>query len=181
MRGQAAYLAAPIFNVHQLEVVEAIKTALEVRQFEVFSPYHESRAIWKGRAPKDCTPEERAQVLRGNIQHLSCKLVVAWVGGYEQGFTDPGVVWEMGYAGALSGTPAAFDSLPNYPVVLAYIHDTDVRQAMNLMLAGTVDAVAKGHRELSDALDMAAKREYTLMASQFHPDHHLATDKEPIV
>jgi|SRR5882672_1522879 len=181
MHGQLAYIAAPIFNDDQRAVVEQLKEALESTGFEIFSPYHASQKIFNGRKPADCTPEERAMVLRGNVSHLHCHLLLAWVGGNEGGFTDPGVVWEMGYAGALAGAPAAFGRGPGYPFTLAYIHDTDERQAMNLMLAGTVDGVVKGGQELAVALAMGARRNWATLSSTFTPDRLLAQDKEPVV
>lgn len=172
-----AYLAAPIFNNQQLMVVGHIENFMTQAGIEFFSPYRASQDIWKGRAPKDCTPEERAQVLRGNIDNLNCDLLVAWVGGTESGKTDTGVVWEMGYANAL-GVPT-----------LAFIHEHDVRDNMNLMLAGTVDGVVKGYEELDKALMLCGLhysdgKEDTvadLLSEQFNPDRHIAHEKEPIV
>lgn len=176
-----AYLAAPIFNERQRTVVTEMKVIMESAQLQVFSPYHASREIWRGRAPMDCTPEERAQVLRGNVQHLHCDIVVAWVGGNEGGFTDPGVVWELGYAAALSGAPAVWGSDATVPFTLGYIAPTDVRRSMNLMLSGTLDAVVLGHTELSLACELAAKRYWDRIRTTFHPDRLLQQEKEPIV
>lgn len=176
-----AYIAAPIFNPHQLSVVGGITNLLETAGIEFFSPYEASQAIWNGRAPKDCSPEERAQVLQGNIDNLNCDLLVAWVGGTENGKTDTGVVWEMGYANAL-GVPT-----------LAFIHEHDVRDNMNLMLAGTVDGVVKGYEELDKALRLIGSRNpsgewvtedmeiVSILSEQFHPDRHIAHEKDPIV
>ena len=134
------YLAAPIFNPHQLEIVERIKKCAEGEGHEVFSPYHESRGIWKGRAPKDCSANERRSVVHQNVRRLDwAEVVFAWVGGYEGGFTDPGVLWELGYAGCRSGVPAIETQHARVPFSVGYIDDTDTRRGMNLMLAGTLD------------------------------------------
>lgn len=168
------YLAAPIFTPQQLEVVEFLKGQLEQREFEVFSPYHNSQAIWAGRAPKDCSPEERAQVLQDNITHLDCELLLCWVGGMG-GFTDPGVVWEMGYCKAI-------DNFHKGVFQLAYIDDTDERPTMNLMLAGTIDAAVRGRDKLGNALDMLKKVDGMMEVSAiYNPDHLVGQEKEPIV
>lgn len=169
------YLAAPIFNPYQLEVVSMLKNVTESYGHEVFSPYHASQAIWAGRSPTDCSPDERAEVLKGNIENLDCDLLLAWVGGYEQGFTDPGVIWEMGYAHCLHLVRGP------YPYTLAYIDETDKRQAMNLMLAGTVDGVVKGYRELDSFFFRSREANVKHALEIFHPDRHLAHEKDPIV
>jgi hypothetical protein len=187
-----AYIAAPIFNDHQRGVVDEIKEILEGCGLEVFSPYHHSQAIFAGRKPADCSPEERREVLTGNVVGLiECELLVAWVGGASSGHdqsgkpssTDTGVVWEMGYYGSLAGTPAAFGSPPNPDrCTLAYIHDDDERQSMNLMLAGTIDAVAKGMFDLKMAIgQFAMGGGKHLQEGGWHPDKVLAADKEPLV
>jgi nucleoside 2-deoxyribosyltransferase len=173
------YIAAPIFNAAQLAVVRDITMALKLLEYEYFSPYEASQAIWKGRAPKDCTPEERAQVLQGNIGNLHwANLLLAWVGGTVDGRTDTGVVWEMGYFNALTTvTPTA------QLLTLGYIHSTDKRQHMNLMLAGTIDAVCYGPAQLHKALEMAQEKEWghLRVKAKFHPDAHLLHEREPIV
>jgi nucleoside 2-deoxyribosyltransferase len=82
-----------------LDVVDALEHNLLAESFEVFSPYAASQQIWKGRAPKDCTPAERQQVLNGNVINLMrpTRLLVAWVGGTDDGRVDTGVAWEMGF------------------------------------------------------------------------------------
>jgi len=177
-----AYLAAPIFTPHQQEIVGRIKNLIESHGVEVFSPYHASQAIWDGRAPRDCSPQERAQVLRGNIENLDCDFVVAWVGGYDAGFVDPGVIWEMGYAAALSTAPAAWGrNGESAPFVCAYIDSTDTRQDMNLMLAGTVDAVVKGWVDLDQILVHLAQGDTRIAVQNYHPDQLIEHEKEPIV
>lgn len=186
-----AYIAAPIFNDHQRMVVDEIKALLEHWGMDVFSPYHHSKAIFKGRKPSDCTEQERKQVLIGNIEGLvECELLLAWVGGGSSGHDqsgkpssiDTGVVWEMGYFACRSGAPAAGGHSPNpHGVTLAYIHEGDERQSMNLMLAGTVDAVAKGSDALADAIAALITEGANVMASQFNPVEVLAEDQEPLV
>jgi nucleoside 2-deoxyribosyltransferase len=70
-------------------------------------------------------------------------LVVAWLGGEKP---DLGVAWELGFiygAGSLSSPP----------YTIAFIHDEDPRQDLNLMLAMTVDWLARGVRELDQLLE----------------------------
>lgn len=193
----SAYLAAPIFNEEQLEVVSHLHSMLTSHGCEVFSPYAASREIWKGRAPKDCTPDERAQVLRGNVEHLRwCNLLVAWLGGTDNGKTDTGVVWEMGYAGALSQTPAMYEGrplhggegkhrfewddneperevyVPGTPFTLGYVHPTDKRQGkdVNLMLAGTMDAVVCGEGDFHQAISGFKKLGASYVHRVFNPN-----------
>lgn len=174
------YIAAPIFNSHQLKVVNDIKEMIEkdtLGPSEVFSPYHASREVWKGRAPKDCTPEERKRVLDGNIVNLHwCDVLVAWVGGTESGKTDTGVVWEMGYAEALQ----SYSHRKESPFTLAFIHPDDLRSEMNLMLAGTVDAVAHGLDALRDALQLLNYGAETRVREKYHPDSNIHHEGEKI-
>lgn len=168
------YLAAPIFNRQQVDVVEMIKAYAEGRGHKVFSPYHNSRDIWQGRAPKDCTPEERTQVLNDNINNIDwCDILLCWVGGMG-GFTDPGVVWEMGYAYAKG------------KFQLVYIDDEmDAdRPSMNLMLAGTVHAVVRGQAELNTALaELPPTKVYDPYSAvrALYPPSVLGQEREPIV
>lgn len=171
-----AYLAAPIFNEHQLAIVAGLKNMLEVFSFQVFSPYEASQGIWKGRAPKDCAPEERAEVLMGNVENLNypTELLFAWVGGTEDGRVDTGVCWEMGYFHCRK-------RMGNPGFALAYIHPDDQRQAMNLMLAGTVDAVVHGPADASDALALYTTAGPSAVVHKYHPDKIIAHEREPIV
>lgn len=177
------YIAAPIFNDGQREVVDEIDKLCKKHGHMVFSPYKNSQGIFNGRKPADCLPQERAQVLTDNIAYLEwCDILLAWVGGYEGGFTDPGVVWELGYCSGRNGAPAAFGNKLRRPFQLAFIHDQDRRQAMNLMLSGTVDAVAKGLGQLNVALHMLTWPDSLRdVVTKFHPDHQLAADKVPEV
>lgn len=166
-----AYIAAPIFTPEQLAVVEAIWEALNFNSYEIFSPYHESRRVWRGRAPKDCTEYERKCVLDGNVNNLNgpTSLLVAWVGGSPiSKSTDNGVAWEMGYFhNRVSRGDYQSESPP--PMTVAYIDPTDARQDMNLMLAGTVDSAARGISELKRAISLHAGGRYAKLRAEFHP------------
>lgn len=166
-----AYIAAPIFNPDQLKVVGEIYGLLLRNGFDPFSPYEASRPIWNGRAPKDCTAEERRQVLNQNIDNLHCDLVVSWVGGSPR--TDVGVAWEMGYAHCLSLCPRGAR-----PYTVAYIDDTDARQDMNLMLAETVDWLAVGLHDLAMFLSAFATRNAPL--DRWHPSRRMNHESEAI-
>lgn len=175
------YLAGPIFNPEQLAVVQWLKDELEVSGVEVFSPWHNSQGIFKGRKPADCSADERAQVLTDNIKGLDwCDYLLAWVGGMG-GFTDPGVIWEMGYVGKRSGSPAAYGRGAVLPMTIAYIDDSDDRQSMNLMLAGTVEAVVKGRDEFRRARLFLSDGEVAAIQAVWHPDLVLSADKQPVV
>lgn len=175
-----AYLAAPIFNAEQLRVVRDMHMDLTMLEFQVFSPYHASRDIWKGRAPKDCSPEEREQVLRGNIDNLHwADLLVSWVGGTEDGRTDTGVVWEMGYFNALSDYRRSTQTKQK-AFTIGFVHPTDKRQNMNLMLAGTVDAVAYGPAQLHRALVLCRDNDCDAVREQFNPNLQIVHEKEAI-
>lgn len=188
-----AYIAAPIFNDHQRSVVDEIKEVLEEANFNVFSPYHHSQEIFKGRKPSDCSPEERRQVLIGNIENIAeCPLMVAWVGGKSSGHdasgvsksVDTGVVWELGFMAALSGAPAAFGNPPNNErLTIAYLDGSDEDKHMNLMLAGTVDAACIGILDLKMALaQLKLKGPELLQQAGWHPDKVLgALSNEPLV
>lgn len=168
-----AYIAAPIFTPEQLAVVECIKYVLTYAGYEVFSPYHASRQVWRGRAPKDCTEEERKRVLDGNVVNLNgpTSLLVAWVGGSRTNkSTDNGVAWEMGYFHnrVLRGD---YQSDSPVPMTVAYIDPIDARQDMNLMLAGTVDAAARGVVQLQRAVSLHAGGRYDELRDEHHPSH----------
>lgn len=165
------YIAAPIFTPEQVEVVELIKNAAEYNDQTVFSPYHNSQDIFNGRAPKDCTPEERAQVLNDNITNLDwCDVLFAWVGGMG-GFTDPGVIWEMGYAHAAR------------KFTVAYVDpELDAnRKSMNLMLAGTVQAAVTDRTEVADFFAWLPEHGPFWEARKLFPTTVFDADKEPVV
>lgn len=170
-----AYIAAPIFTENQLRVVSTIGRMLNLQGFEYFSPYEESRSIWNGRAPRDCTAAERKRVIQGNVRGLvGADVLVAWVGGSPK--TDTGVVFEMGYFYAL--TEYEHDDRRRF--TLAYVHPLDPQQHMNLMLAETVDAVAYGHAQLSHALELLRHDKPNECRIDFHPSKLILHEKEPI-
>lgn len=170
---KSIYLAAPIFNAEQLVVVESIKMMAEAHGHLVFSPYHNSQDIWKGRAPKDCTPEERGRVLDDNIKNIDwCDVLLCWVGGMG-GFTDPGVIWEMGYAFA-----------QHNKFQLAYLDPEldSARQSMNLMLSGTIDAVCLHPADLNAALAALSDPDQgNGVVRTYFPPSVLGQEREPIV
>lgn len=169
-RSSKIYLAAPIFNPVQLEVVNFLRDTAIAHGHKVFSPYHNSVDIWAGRAPKDCSPNERRQVLEDNIRNIDwCDTLLAWVGGMG-GFTDPGVVWEMGYAFCA------------HKWTLAYIdNELDAeRQSMNLMLAGTIDSVTTHRADVNAALALLFD-EGNMAVNKLFPADVLGQEREPIV
>jgi nucleoside 2-deoxyribosyltransferase len=164
------YLAAPIFNHDQLAIVQFLKDSAEEHGHEVFSPYHNSKDVWQGRAPADCTPAERKKVLDDNISYLYwADVLLAWVGG-GTGYTDPGVIWEMGLTYSL------------HNMQIAYLDEEldAARQSMNLMLAGTVDAVITNRINLQSAMYMLANETRATVKAAFPPDV-LQQEQEPIV
>ena len=165
------YLAAPIFTPKQLEVVERLKITAEDYGHEVFSPYHNSQGIFKGRPPMECTAEERRSVIDDNIRYLDwCDGLLAWVGGMG-GFTDPGVIWEMGFAFHAGKFCVAYID----PVVDAE------RQSMNLMLSATIDAVTKDQVGLSHALSLLVQDDISSLHSIYGPKKVLGAETEPVV
>ncbi len=142
METTRVYIAAPLFSQKQKDVIfEIYDFLITSSEFECFSPWHASQEIWKGRAPADCTSMERAKVVSGNANNIDwADILLAWVGGTDNGKTDTGVVWEMGYAHK-AGTP-----------ILAFIHPDDQRREMNLMLSETVDGVVYSMEDMHDAL-----------------------------
>ena len=171
------YIAAPIFRPGHLAVVAKITALLKMHELDYFSPYEASRGVWQGRAPVDCTQAERDEVLGGNIENLhTCDILLAWTGGHihpMQG-TDTGVVWEMGYFKALN------EPMRNRNFTLAYIHPNDIKQRMNLMLAGTVDAVAYGQSELSQALALLKLEKTVTCKVEFNPIKRFLHEKDTI-
>lgn len=182
MNHRRIYLAAPIFTPDQLAVVETLVMKMEATKgIEVFSPYHNSREIWRGRAPSDCSPSDRGRVLTDNIEGIEwCDYLFAWVGGMG-GFTDPGVVWEMGYAAALAKAPASRNQPSRRPFTVAYLDGTDERPNMNLMLAGTVDAVVRGYDPLPQLFHFMQSGQDGNIRALWHPDYSISQEKEPIV
>lgn len=174
MRRPRVYIAGPLFTRPQQDVINYIHYGLNYRNLENFSPYHSSQDIFNGRKPADCTADERARVVEDNISNLDwCDIVLAWVGGMG-GFTDPGTIWEMGYANK------------GGKFILAYIDDTDERTSMNLMLAATINGFVRGREELKLAMEyMRGDVMPALQAlrTYFSPemDADVAADREPVV
>lgn len=124
------YLAGPLFTPYQQRTLDNVYGDLRRVGARVFSPYHNSQAIWKGRAPKDCSPEDRRIVLEQNMSNLNCAAVFAWLRGTPGEFTDQGTVWEMGYAECLA-----------VPVV-GWVRRDESLKNVNLMIAANLLAVA---------------------------------------
>ena len=84
------YIAAPFFNVNQLNVVQNIEQTLREAGIEFFSPRSEGTL-------KKMSPEERKEkmsdLFKSNVEHMDwCTHCVAVIDDY-----DTGTVWEMGY------------------------------------------------------------------------------------
>lgn len=166
------YIASHIFKPDHIAVVEEIIQICDRGRWPYFSPYHASREIWKGRAPKDCSPEERKQVLEQNIAQITlCNIMVAWINrgddGYE-GRPDTGVVWEMGYASS-TGIPIIAYLDPNTP-----IH----RKGVNLMLTGTVDAVVESTTGVERALNLIEQGRFGDLEKQFDPQRKIMQEQD---
>jgi nucleoside 2-deoxyribosyltransferase len=166
------YIAAPLFTETQRAFIDEVVIALQERRVDYFSPYHNSQAIFQGKPPSECSQDQRDQVISDNITNIdTCDLLFAWVGGMG-GFTDPGVVWEMGYA------------CRAHKFILAYVDDTDERKTMNLMLAGTIDAFIHGRHDLEAAMDLMRYgkiQAFRTLAQQFDPSWALKKDREPVI
>ena len=90
MKGLKVYIAAPFFNLEQLEVVMKIELLLDEKGIEYFSPRSEGTLV-------KMSPEERkehmGEMFRSNVDHMDwCTHCVAVIDDY-----DTGTVWEMGY------------------------------------------------------------------------------------
>lgn len=176
------YIAGPLFNAEQQVVMNQLDNKAARLGAEVFNPYRASREIWAGRAPKDCTAEDRAKVLEQNVQHLFwCDVLWAWVGGTEDGRVDTGACWEMGYVAALSGTPA-LQGRPGTrrPYTVAFQRDIDAdKRPLNLMLAGTVDALVTGRGSADEAMALLVEKQFELCSTKFSPTN-VTQESEPI-
>ncbi len=79
----SVYCGAPLFSPHHRKVLDQLTEIFEYVGYEVFSPLEESKHIWNGRAPKDCSPEERCQVVNMNYRGIrQSDLVFVWLGGW---------------------------------------------------------------------------------------------------
>lgn len=174
-RQMKAYIAAPIFNEEQLALVNSIRDIVRDAGMACFSPFHASREIWRGRRPADCSPDERMQVLRGNIRNVDdSDLVIAVLGMTDlhensidrkvHGKTDTGVVWECSRATTRAGDPTlqydASDLGHDTPLLLGYVDPRDIRQGkdINLMLAGTLESAVWGLEALKQAVTIFASQ-----------------------
>lgn len=138
-----AYIAAPFFRPHQLQVVTNLHVLVSELGFEVFNPYEASRAIWAGRPPAECGPDERQAVLNQNRKAIKeAHVVVAWLRGTGGPFTDQGVVWELGYATGILCRP----------LTLGYLAEDEAADDVNLMIAESLDAACQGLHDLAAAL-----------------------------
>jgi len=176
------YVAGPIFSPHQLKVIKGIESVLTMHKHTFFSPYEESRAIWNGRAPKDCTEAERKRVVQGNINGLhKAEFLIAWVGGQlqESHSADTGTVWEMGYYRCLRDAATRL-GVGEPGLCIAYVDPRDLRQNMNLMLAETVDCAVRGMAQLSIAFDMIDHLKHDEMLERYHPSKLILQEREPI-
>jgi nucleoside 2-deoxyribosyltransferase len=175
------YIAGPIFNPTHLRVVGEIKATLEMHGCEVFSPYEASRDIWAGRAPRDCTPEERSRVVDQNIDGLLwADTLVAWTGGHMSTMqnADTGTVWEMGYFKSLTDAKIGVAERRT----IAYIDKRDLKQHLNLMLAETIDAAVFGTAQLSQLVNtiIRSDRDNYAWRDAFHPSKLVAHEPDPI-
>ncbi len=80
------YIGGPLFTPSQQNVLGRIREWLkEDERFEYFDPREDSAKIWKGRAPKDCTDEDREKVFRANADNVVwANVLIAWVGGMDE-------------------------------------------------------------------------------------------------
>jgi len=136
------YLAGPFFRPEQRDVIREAKTLLQINGCHVFDPEAESAGIWRGRAPHDCSSDDRRAVLAMNERGIKgSDLVVAWLRGTGGDFTDQGVVWEMGFASA-KGIPVLGFYVP--------LRGENV-DSLNLMLSESLAGLAQLY-ELGEAV-----------------------------
>lgn len=159
------YVAGPGFNDRQRSVMSTIENAAEAIGWDVFNPFTASQRVWRGRKPAECSAAERAEVLNMNISGLHhADVLVAWLNGrFEDGRTDTGVAWEMGYYRALYASEGGF--------TLGYIHAPDPipRDGVNLMLAGTMEALCYSTVELNLAMATLLNGEIDRVRRTFPP------------
>lgn len=80
------YIGGPLFTSNQKEVLEKVRVFLdEDDRFEYFSPGESSADIWKGRAPKNCSEDDRQRVFEDNYMNVVwADVLVAWIGGMDE-------------------------------------------------------------------------------------------------
>jgi Nucleoside 2-deoxyribosyltransferase len=178
-----AYVAAALFTPAQIRVNNRIAAIVRNVGMEPVLPSEMSAEVWKGRAPKDCTREERRQVVSLNITGmLTSRIMIARVSG-DTKEVDTGVAWEMGYFRALLSAVQMTDGRPRIPI--AYIEPSDRVQSLNLMLAETVHAAVYGDAQLHALLsavqnchdDMSA---LSTVLGAYTPDKIIKHEREPI-
>ncbi len=117
------YLGGPLFTPHQREVGSKIATKLRSSGFEVFVPAEDSAKVWRGRAPKDCTEEERDQVFRSNYENvITSDILIAWVGGMD----------EMVHAANDQLARAARHLVDEHPNTIPPYHLTELRSCISM-------------------------------------------------
>lgn len=175
------YLGAPLFTHYHRKVLDQLTEIMEGCGYTVFSPLEESRPIWNGRAPVQCSASERLQVVEMNYRGIrESALMFAWAGGWNpadavfkelesrRGFDaifdelDSDTMDELDKA-----IRRASPSLPDTGVaveigyaraldrpILGYLHDDETDRQFNLMLSdGTMSGIARGLDQLEFQLN----------------------------
>jgi nucleoside 2-deoxyribosyltransferase len=186
------YIAAALFTPAQIRVNGQIAAIVREVGLSPLLPSEMSAPVWQGRAPKDCTSEERRQVLDLNIQGLhDSQYVIARVSG-DTKQVDTGVAFEMGYYRAVIDFENwTYGDHKDRRYLIAYIEPSDKAQSLNLMLAESVDAAVYGQAQLHQLLTMLLVTEKrqpcegkdqsiaTLLA-KFAPDKIVMHEREPV-
>lgn len=90
--GIRVYLAGPFFDETQRERISWIEETLQSYNFDIFSPRKASLI------KPDSTPEDMIRTFDGNISHIdNCDFMLAIL-DYDGKSSDPGTVFETGYA-----------------------------------------------------------------------------------
>lgn len=126
------YLAAPFFNLDQLEVVKFIES-LDLEPLRngsiqpIYSPRQDGFML-----KRKATDQERAQVFAENVKAiLAARFVLAVIDDF-----DPGVVFEVGFAYGQGIPILAYSDVPG--------------RGLNVMLAGAADlGFVNGRPELA--------------------------------
>jgi nucleoside 2-deoxyribosyltransferase len=179
------YIAAALFTPAQIRVNGQIAAIVRDVGLSPLLPSEMSAPVWQGRAPKDCTSEERRQVLDLNINGLhDSQYVIARVSG-DTKQVDTGVAFEMGYYRALMDFEKPLDDDRRY--LIAYIEPSDAAQSLNLMLAESVDAAVYGQAQLHALLsDLVGGTEPPVagaikaILAHYSPDKIVMHEREPI-
>ena len=115
------YLASPFFNEIESMRVEAVKTVLRGRGFEVFVPNeHQNTHLTFGEKPW------RKATWQGDMEGIhNSDIVVAIISSGN--YSDDGTAWECGYAFA-----------KNMPIIVLNLNEGEV--AVNLMISDSLHA-----------------------------------------